>query len=302
MINTVSELRAALMIDLESDSDIAMLDASCEVAEYAMESAAFEYDGVNTAALEAADESLLDRAGKMVKEACAKVKKFCIAAIRTIRMILPKLKMVINQGMNKIRTEKAKRMAEKVGKFNKSTSAAGYAMEDVNNSVAKLLADGLQKDPKKFVDECLRKVATDTDKVGTTKELEIKSDDFFKDYENVTGTTSLSASDAKRYLDKAVGYLNSLNDSTKLEKEWLDSIKKGANTTGIRRAMISSYNVATSAVRKYYHTSMDLANRFCKVDKHYDIKKMKKENKTIDSSDKFAAKHGMAHIQDTDMD
>ena len=72
MINTVSELRDALMIDLESDSDIAMLDASCEVAEYAMESAAFEYDGVNTAAFEAADNNFIDKASEFCKNLCGK--------------------------------------------------------------------------------------------------------------------------------------------------------------------------------------------------------------------------------------
>ena len=61
MIDNIAELQEALMVDLESDSDIAACEAACEIADYAMESAAFEYDGEDTTAMEAADNAIIDK-------------------------------------------------------------------------------------------------------------------------------------------------------------------------------------------------------------------------------------------------
>ena len=312
MINTVSELRDALMIDLESDSDIAMLDASCEVAEYAMESAAFEYDGVNTAAFEAADNNFIDKASEFCKNLCGKIKKFCIAAIRTIRMILPKLKMAVNRAVNAYRSGAAKRMQEKIEKINAkdSKSAAKLGTEEIKKSDLAFLAQGLKKDPYKFVDECLKK-ANDSDKiVGTKKDLDVKLEDLTGDIKNDDSKARVDSSTCKNYLDRAVEYLNSLNKSTELQRDWLDKMAEGGNSTGIRRAMATSYNMATSAVRKYYHISMNLAQKFVGVDKHYKTeekigKAINKVAKPILNADykrakKYAEKHnigGSAYAQ-----
>lgn len=301
MINTVSELRDALMIDLESDSDIAMLDASCEVAEYAMESAAFEYDGVNTAAFEAADNNFIDKAGEFCKGICEKVKNFCIACIRTIRMILPKLKQFINMGVNKIYQGKAERMQKKIDAINdpKNKSLAAMANEKIKNSDLALLKAGLKTDPKAFVSDCLDKALDNEKIVGTKKDLDIEKDVFIDEHKE-SGEDRASAKDAKAYLDNAVKYLNSLNESTKLQSQWLDKMADGGNSTGIRRAMATSYNVATSAVRKYYHAAMNLAKKFVGVDKDGKIlnkgieignKIGKAANKSMT---KYAEKHGIA--------
>ena len=71
------------------------------------------------------------------------------------------------------------------------------------------------------------------------------------------------------FLDKAVGYLNSLNASTGLEAAWIKKAKTSLKTTAIRRAMIDSYNIATEAVRKYYHSAMTIAQKFVDADKEY---------------------------------
>lgn len=304
MINTVSELRDALMIDLESDSDIAMLDASCEVAEYAMESAAFEYDGVNTAAFEAADKNFIDKAGEWCKGICEKVARFCNACIRTIRMILPKLKQFINMGINKLQLSKAERMQKKIDAINdtKNKSMAASANEKISAYDLALLNAGLKTDPKAFVTECLNKAKGDEKIVGTKKDLGIE-DHVFIDEIKATGDATASAKDAKTFLDKAVGYLNSLNDSTKLQKQWLDEMANSGNTTGVRRSMATAYNVATGAVRKYYHASMNLAQKFVKADKEGKSFKKETEKKVAKTNkieekynkrfDKLTEKHGI---------
>ena len=306
MINTVSELRDALMIDLESDSDIAMLDASCEVAEYAMESAAFEYDGVNSAAFEAADNNFIDKAGEFCKKVCEKVKAFCVAAIRTIRMILPKLKQFINMGINKIYQAKAERMQKKIDAINdpKNASLAAMANEKIKNSDLALLKAGLKTDPQAFVSDCLDKALDNEKIVGTKKDLEIEKDVFIDEHKE-SGEDRASAKDAKDYLDNAVKYLNSLNESTKLQSKWLDKMAEGGNSTGIRRAMATSYNVATSAVRKYYHAAMNLAKKFVRVDKDGKVFKKSEEigakigtkigNKINKDAAKYAEKHGLSY-------
>lgn len=304
MINTVSELRDALMIDLESD--IAMLDASCEIAEYAMESAAFEYDGVNTAAMEA-DNNFIDKASEFCKNLCGKIKKFCIAAIRTIRMILPKLKMAVNRAVNAYRTGAAKRMQDKIAKINAedSKSAAKLGTEEIKKSDLAFLDQGLKEDPYKFVDACLKK-ANDSDKiVGTKKDLNVKLEDLTGDIKNDDSKARVDSSACKGYLDKAVELLNSLNKSTELQEKWLNTMAEGGNSTGIRRAMATSYNMVTSAVRKYYHISMNLAQKFVGVDKHYTnqekagkaIDKMAKPfiNAAEKKANKYAEKHGIGN-------
>lgn len=268
MINTVSELRDALMIDLESDSDIAMLDASCEIAEYAMESAAFEYDGVNTAAMEAADDSVLAKAKKFASEIVDKVKKFCAAAIRTIRMILPRLKMFVNMGINKLEAGKAKRIQEKIGNFSGDNAAKTIEID----SADKEILDSGMASPKGIVTACLDD-AKNSDKVGTEKDVfsKGKKQEYLMK-SKATGTAKVGLKEVKKYIDTAAKYLNELNDSTKLEKEWVDAMDKSGNVTGVRRAMISAYNVVTNSVRKYYHMAVDTANKYIGTTKEKDKK------------------------------
>lgn len=275
MIDNIAELQEALMVDLESDSDIAACEAACEIADYAMESAAFEYDGEDTAAMEAADNAIIDKFKDAVKTVTKKIRNFVKAAIRTIRMILPKLKMVVNQGLNKFRTAQAERMSDRVA------GITGHSLKSqvrIASSVLDMLKKGLKQDPKKYIATWLATAEADykeNDGSATAMggyKIKRSARDFIAVPETdpkAKGDAFVTASDAKEFLDKAVGYLNSLNASTGLEAAWIKKAKTSLKTTAIRRAMIDSYNIATEAVRKYYHSAMTIAQKFVDADKEY---------------------------------
>lgn len=271
---SASAMRDALMIDLESDSDIAACEAAFEIAEYAMESAAFEYDGYDTTAMEAADNAILSKAEDTIKTAIRKIRDFVKLAMATIRRIIPRLKMLVNKGINKFQVARAERLSDKIAGVNADT--ANKLDKKINPMLKKALDSGLSDDPKAFVSRYMNHVKAGYEehrKDGSVDSLGLNSRELWKvptlDAKDTTKGVKVTISDAKHYLDEAVKYLNSLNSATSLENEIIKSMKYSNKVAAIKNAMLNAFNTATTAVRKYYHAAMNVAQQFVSADRAY---------------------------------
>ena len=272
---SASDMRDALMIDLESDSDIAACEAAFEIAEYAMESAAFEYDGYDTTAMEAADNAILSKAEDTIKTAIRKIREFVKLAIATIRRIIPRLKMFVNKGINKFQAARAERLNDKLLGANPETAAK--LDKKINPMLKQALENGIKPLPKDYVSSAMNKVigkyeaGRPTD--GSTDSMGFKARQLWSvptlDAKDTTKGVPVTITDAKNYLDNAVTYLNSLNSATSLESEIIKNMKYSNKVAAIKNAMLNAFNTATTAVRKYYHHAMNIAQLFVNADRAY---------------------------------
>ena len=267
-------MRDALMIDLESDSDIAACEAAFEIAEYAMESAAFEYDGYDTTAMEAADNALLSKAEDTIKTAIRKIREFVKLAIATIRRIIPRLKMFVNKGINKFQAARAERLNDKLLGANPETAAK--LDKKINPMLKKALDKGLDEDPKAYVKRNMDHINVSYSvqpKDGSVDSLRMNHRELWSvptlDAKDTTKGVPVTITDAKKYLDNAVNYLNSLNSATSLESEIIKNMKYSNKVAAIKNAMLNAFNTATTAVRKYYHHAMNIAQLFVNADRAY---------------------------------
>ena len=270
---SASDMRDALMIDLESDSDIAACEAAFEIAEYAMESAAFEYDGYDTTAMEAADNAILSKAEDTIKTAIRKIREFVKLAIATIRRIIPRLKMFVNKGINKFQAARAERLNDKLLGANPET--AGKLDKKINPMLKKAL-DGGMDDPKAYVKRHMDHIKAGYSvqpKDGSVDSLGMNYRELWSvptlDAKDTTKGVPVTITDAKKYLDNAVKYLNSLNSATSLESEIIKNMKYSNKVAAIKNAMLNAFNTATTAVRKYYHAAMNIAQLFVNADRAY---------------------------------
>lgn len=283
MIQTVNDLRNALMFDMETDSDLAACEANCEIADYALESVLTEYrDGnIGLAALEAADAAAGAADTKWYIKLKNGIVNFVKAAAQTIRQLFTRLQ-------NFVTRQKALAAAKKLDKRDPNSKVLSV---NIDESLAKALNAGFTVNPSQKIVEVVKAAKSN----GNV--IEVKDTDFFNPGD-ATGTKfAVEPGKAKEYLNGVAKALQDLNKSFAKTDEIMKELGNEADTTKkslVRRAITACYNAMSSAARKYFHAASAIANDLCKKDKTVD-KEIEKANKsdekfTKKSTDEFSKK------------
>ena len=275
MIQTVNDLRNALMFDVETDSDIAACEAACEITDFALESTLCDYrnGSASIATLEAADAA----SGEADKKWYIKLKNgivnFVKAAAQTIRSLLTRLQ-------NFIARQKALSAAKKLEKRDANSK---YASINVDSGLYNALKTGMERD----FDAEIVKTVKDA-KEGGNNSINIKAEDFF-DPAKGDSTVAVGPDEAKGFLNGVAVALQKLNKSFSKTDAIMKQLENEPDPTKkslVRRAITVTYNAMSAATRKYFHAASAIANDLCKKDKTID-KEIDKANK---DQEKFSKK------------
>lgn len=269
MIQTVNDLRNALMFDVETDSDIAACEAACEITDFALESTLCDYRNgtASIATLEAADAA----SGEADKKWYIKLKNgivnFVKAAAQTIRSLLTRLQ-------NFIARQKALSAAKKLDKRDANNSK--YGSINVDSGLYNALKTGMERD----FDAEIVKTVKDA-KEGGNNSIDVKAEDFFNPAKG-DSTVAVGPDEAKGFLNGVAVALQKLNKSFSKTDAIMKQLEDESDPTKkslVRRAITATYNAMSSATRKYFHAAAAIANDLCKKDKTID-KEIDKANKT----------------------
>lgn len=274
MIQTVNDLRNALLFDMETDSDLAACEATCEIADYALESTLYDYHAgtATIATLEAADAASENAAKKKWDSFKSKAMDMIQAFLKAIRPMMNRLGKIATRVMNFVDSKRADSMADKLDKRDPNSK---YASVNVDSSIADALKTGITADYTKTI--------LDTVKAAKDGKIpELKDTEFFNPGEATGEKVAVTPAMAKGYLNGVAQNLSNLNKTfpkvdaiMKALSEEGDTTKKGA----VKNVIYECYNVMSKATRKYFHAAMSIAQDLCKKDEAID-KQTKKANET----------------------
>ena len=286
-----------------NDYDIISLESKLTVLEYVSESAKFEIDFGNdaySAVYEEAAENIDTANTSWASKIANKIKMFAKSAIA-------KLKMILNQVVNKFRVLKAKHLSSKLIRGKYDEVGIFLESERIKAIMAKMgaydncLPDKVNNACMKFVD------VIKNDKIPKSQE------EFTKEYLKLKISKiasiayfDLDFSDVKQYLDNSVSYLTALSKSTTDIKKCSDTLKQsGKSGSEIRYGISTMFNFLATSVKDYFKIAVHYANRFMKacddVKKHpnkavendYHAKWRAEVEKAVESKDKKAFRNAV---------
>ncbi len=275
MIQNVTDLRNALMFDVESDPDIIACEASCEIADYALESTIYEYHAgsIDEAALEAADQAAGTADKKWYEKLKTGIMNFIKAAAQTIRSLLTRLQNFFARvgALNKVKELKERGRR----KF-------GYVKIPANKfaALSKPISKDFGADIVKIV-----KNARDHDNV-----IEVNASDYFSiPDKGAEGEAQVDIKTAKGFLNYAAKTLQNLNKSFVKADAIMKELENEENVPSkslVRRSITTAYNAMSSATRSYFHLASSVANELLKSDKDVDKARAENEKKMNDEFNK----------------
>ena len=288
-----------------NDYDIISLESKLTVLEYVSESAKFEIDSGNdvySAVYEEATENIDTANASWASKIANKIKMFAKSAIA-------KLKMILNQVMNKFRMLKAKHLSSKLTRGKYDEVGIGLHSKTVKAFMTKMsaydncLPDKVNNACMKFVD------VIKNDKIPKSQE------EFNKEYLkpkisklDSMFNLSIGFNEAKRYLDNSISYLTALSKSTADIKKCSDTLKQsGKSGSEIRYGISTMFNFLATSVKDYFKIAVYYANRFMRacddVKKHpdhvdessddYKAKWRAEVEKAVESKDKKAFRNAV---------
>ena len=274
MIQTVNDLRNALLFDMETDSDLAACEASCEIADYALESTIYEYhEGtIDEAALEAADQAAGAADKKWYEKMKTGIVNFIKAAAQAIHSLITRLQNFFTRisAQNKVK-ELNKRGKRKFGYVNIASNK--YA------ALAKPISADFGADIVKIV-----KKAQENDNV-----IDVKASDYFKvDDKGSDGETQVDVKTARNFLNYAAKTLQNLNKSFVKADAIMKQMSNEENVPKkglVRRSITAAYNAMSSATRSYFHLAASVANELLRTDKDVDADRAENTKKMYDELD-----------------
>lgn len=261
--------------------DIIYIESQIEIADYVRESAKYEVDSGNDTYIgvyEAATEVSEKMNDSWISKIISKIKAF-------VKTAMGKLRMVLNQLANKIRSHKIKKMQIRleseryqnliladdkiengivdVTRLHSANAASiFYRLKEFNrfdkNSMNGVLIE--------YVDVIEKWIKSDKAPNNITEfyhdELGMKYSDEKRSY-SIQRDLTLNIKDIKEFLNKSAFYLNKLAENTKHFKSDISQlIDKGLEKSSIKRNFILLYNYTTHAIKEHYQLSMALAKYF----------------------------------------
>ena len=261
--------------------DIIVIESNISIAEYAMKSAQFEIDNGKTEFIpiyEAITEASEKMNDSWISKIISKIKAFVKAA-------MGKLRMVLNQLANKIRSHKIEKMHVRLNSERyQNLMLADDKIENGIVDVTRLYSTSAAsifyrlKEFDRYAKNSMKGVLIDYvdilekwSKFGDTPnsindfyhdELGMNRLDEKRSYSNQKDLT-INVKDIKEYLNSSAFYLRTLADNTKKFKSDISQlIDKGLEKSLIKRNFILLYNYTTHAIKEYYQFSMALAKYF----------------------------------------
>lgn len=283
MIQTVNDLRNALMFDMETDSDLAACEATCEIADYALEATLAEYrDGnANIAALEAADAASENALVKHWNSLKTKV-------MNTVKAIATAIRQIFTRLQNFVTRQKALAAAKKLDKRDPKSK---YESVNVDSSVVKALDAGIKVNYVQKIAEVVKAAKANNNVV------DVKDTDFFEIGDETGDTVEVGPAKAKEYLNGVAKNLSDLNKTFPKTDAVIKELSMESNLSlkaFVKNSIWACYNAMSKATRNYFHAAASIANDLCKKDKTIDkeIEKAKKNDEkfTKKSTDEFSKK------------